>query len=96
MIDAHGLRQVSAEQKKLGRYMFNYLAMMMAISSIFLVLANTPEALGKKTQLWEYLRTVDSGLYHKMKYLSLIHIWWMRCGEAWQTVAAEEEWTNVP
>ena len=48
--------------------MFNYLAMMMAISSIFLTIANTPEALGKKTQLWEYLRTVDAGIYHKMKY----------------------------
>ena len=32
--------------------MFNYLAMMMAISSIFLTIADTPECLGKKTQLW--------------------------------------------
>lgn len=48
--------------------MMSYLAMMMAISSIFLVIENTPESLGKRTQLWEYLRTVDSGLYHKMKY----------------------------
>ena len=68
MIDAHDLRKVAAEHKKLARYMFNYLAMMMAISSIFLTIANTPEALGKKTQLWEYLRTVDAGIYHKMKY----------------------------
>ncbi len=49
---------LTAEQPKLGRYMFNYLAMMMAISSIFLTIADTPECLGKKTQLWEYLRTV--------------------------------------
>ena len=35
---------------------------------LFLVIDGRPEALGKKTQLWEYLRTVDSGLYHKMKY----------------------------
>ena len=68
MIDSHDLRKVAAEHKKLARYMFNYLAMMMAISSIFLTIANTPEALGKKTQLWEYLRTVDAGIYHKMKY----------------------------
>ena len=68
MIDSHDLRVLTAEQPKLGRYMFNYLAMMMAISSIFLVIDGRPEALGKKTQLWEYLRTVDSGLYHKMKY----------------------------
>ena len=68
MIEAHDLRKVAAQHRRLSRYMFNYLAMMMAISSIFLTIANTPEALGKKTQLWEYLRTVDSGLYHKMKY----------------------------
>lgn len=68
MIDSHDLRTVGADHKKLARYMFNYLAMMMAISSIFLVIDGRPEALGKKTQLWEYLRTVDSGLYHKMKY----------------------------
>ena len=61
MIDSHDLRVLTAEQPKLGRYMFNYLAMMMAISSIFLTIADTPE-------LWEYLRTVDTGIYHKMKY----------------------------
>ena len=68
MIGSHDLRQVSAQHKKLGRYMFNYLAMMMAISSIFLIIDKSPEALGKRTQLWEYLRTVDSAVYHKMKY----------------------------
>ena len=68
MIDAHNLNQVRARLPKLGRYMFNYLAMMMTISSIFLIIDGTPEALGKKTQLWEYLRTVDKRLYHRMKY----------------------------
>ncbi len=68
MIQSHDLRQVAAAHKKLGRYMFNYLAMMMAISSIFLIIDSSPEALGKRTQLWEYLRTVDAGIYHKMKY----------------------------
>ena len=48
--------------------MFSYLAMMMSISSTFLTIDGSPEALGKKTQLWEYMRGVDSGLYHKMKY----------------------------
>ena len=68
MMKSHDLRKVCAEHHKLGRYMMSYLAMMMAISSIFLVIEDTPESLGKRTQLWEYLRTVDSGLYHKMKY----------------------------
>ena len=68
MIDSHDLREVATKSRKLARYMFNYLAMMMAISSTFLTIDGSPEALGKKTQLWEYMRKADSGLYHKMKY----------------------------
>ena len=68
MIDAHDLKKIQASLPKLGRYMFNYLAMMMTISSIFLIIDGSPEALGKRTQLWEYLRGVDGRIYHKMKY----------------------------
>jgi glycosyltransferase involved in cell wall biosynthesis len=71
MIGCHDLRQVRTEQKKLGRYMFNYLSMMMTISSLFLIIDGSPAALGKKTELWEYLRTVDVGVFHKMKYRAL-------------------------
>ena len=41
---------------------------MMTISSIFLLIDNSPAALGKKTELWEYLRSVDPALFHKLKY----------------------------
>lgn len=68
MIESHNLHEVMAQCKKLGRYMSSYLSMMMAISSMFLMIANTPESLGERTKLWEYLRTVDSALYHKLKY----------------------------
>ena len=71
MIDSHNLNEVKSKSMKLGKYMFNYLSMMVAISSIFLTMDGTPEALGKKTQLWEYLRTVDSRLYHRMKYAAV-------------------------
>ncbi len=68
MIDSHDLDRIARGQKKLARYMFNYLSMMMSISSIFLILTNTPESLGKRTELWEYLRTVSQRVYHRMKY----------------------------
>ena len=71
MIDAIDLRQVAKKSKKLAKYMYTYLAMMMAISSIFLTMEGSPESLGKKTRLWEYLRTVDRGLYHRMKYFAV-------------------------
>ena len=46
------------------------LAMMMTISSIFLIIDGSPAALGKKTELWEYLRTASPRLFHRMKYRS--------------------------
>ena len=71
MIDSHDLHQVAVQHKKLSRYMFSYLSMMMAISSIFLIIANTPESLGKRTQLWEYLRQKDAGMDRKMRYAAV-------------------------
>ena len=71
MIAAHDLKKVKETSPKLARYMTNYLAMMMTISSVFLNLDNTPEKLGEKTELWEYLRSVDPALHHKLKYRSL-------------------------
>ena len=74
-MDADAAKEPAAEQAeehpKLAAYMFSYLSMMMTISSIFLVMDGSPEKLGQRTELWEYLRTVDSELYHKMKYRSI-------------------------
>ena len=71
MIDAHDLKEVRKVHPKLARYMTNYLSMMMTISSLFLIIDGSPEKLGAKTELWEYLRTVDPKLHHKMKYRAL-------------------------
>ena len=68
MIDAHDLSLIRQSQKRLGRYMFNYLSMMMTISSIFSVIANTPESLGMRTEQWEYLRKKDPALYRRCRY----------------------------
>ena len=66
MIDSHNLKQLYQTQRKLARYMTSYLSMMMTISSIFLIIDGSPAALGKKTELWEYLRTSNPELYHKL------------------------------
>ena len=71
MIAARDLKAVKAAHPKLGRYMTSYLSMMMTISSVFLNIAGTPEALGMKTELWEHLREADPALHHKLKYRSL-------------------------
>ena len=71
MIKARDLKEIKRTQPKLARYMTSYLSMMMTICSIFLNMDGSPEALGKKTELWEFLRTVDPALHHKLKYRAL-------------------------
>ena len=68
MVDAHDVLSIKNSQPKLGRYMLNYLSMMMTISSIFAIIADTPESLGLRTELWEYLRKKNARLYLRLRY----------------------------
>ena len=68
MIASHDVMSIKATQPRLGRYMLNYLSMMMSISSIFSVIANTPQSLGLRTELWEYLRQKNAALYRRCRY----------------------------
>ncbi len=70
MAAAHSFRDLPGGSRKLSRYMFNYLAMMMAISSIFSILAGSEKALREKERLWEYIRSLDPSLYRALKYRS--------------------------
>ena len=54
MIEDHSLRNV--ENSMLRRYMSQYLAMMMTVSSAFLIKIGTPEALADKDELWNFLK----------------------------------------
>ena len=67
MIQAHDVLAIKASQPKLGRYMLNHLSMMMTISSIFAIIADTPEALGMRTELWEFLRRNNPALYRRCR-----------------------------
>ena len=49
-------------------YMLNYFSMMMAISSIFLTLDGSKEALAKRRQLWDDLKAHDGHLYRRCRF----------------------------
>ena len=68
MIDAVDLYALPESQKKLRAYMFNYLSLMMAISSVFLTMDGRPEAFEKKTELWQYLKNHDERVYNKCRH----------------------------
>ncbi|MBQ6734164.1 MAG: glycosyltransferase family 2 protein [Lachnospiraceae bacterium] len=56
-----------ASEKKRFRYMFNYLEIIMAVSSVMLWKSGTEENLGKKKDLWTYLRKKNHRLFLKMR-----------------------------
>lgn len=65
MIDSVRLNEV--ENKKLQRYMENYLSMMMCICSIFLRMENTESAEKKRQEIWDYLEKSDKAVYKRVR-----------------------------
>ena len=66
MISMYELRMISS--KKLRKYMVNYLAIMMTVSSILCIRSKKPENLTKKKELWSYLKRKDYKTYMKIRY----------------------------
>jgi len=66
MISMYELRMV--ESKKLRKYMINYLAIMMTVSSILCIRSKVNENLKKKKELWVYLKKKDYRTYVKIRY----------------------------
>lgn len=55
------------KNKRLYQYMRNYLEIIMTVSSVLLIRSGTEENLGKKKELWKYLKLKDRQLYHWMR-----------------------------
>lgn len=66
MIEMYELRMITS--KKLRKYMLNYLAIMMTVSSILCIRSKKPENLVKKKELWAYLKKKDYKTYVKIRY----------------------------
>ena len=66
MIDAYDLMTIP--ERKLRKYMYNYLEIIMTISSAVCIQGGTEEHLAKKDELWNYLHRQDAGLYRRMRH----------------------------
>lgn len=66
MISMYELKMIAS--KKLRKYMINYLAIMMTVSSILCIRSKKPENLEKKRELWGYLKKRDYRTYLKIRY----------------------------
>lgn len=65
------LEEVKEKYPKLAVYMCRNISIMMAISSIHLLLIRDREAIDKRRRLWEDIREEDRRLYYRLKYATL-------------------------
>lgn len=66
MVDSFDMEAIKS--KKCRNYMINYLKIMMEVSSIMLILAETDEAFEKKKELWKYVKNQNRKLFRKLRY----------------------------
>ena len=65
MIDQYDLWKIS--NKRLRKYMFNYLEIITVVSTIMLIRSGTEENLNKKRELWKYIKDKDIRLFHHLR-----------------------------
>lgn len=54
--------------KRLRRYMFNYLEIITVISTVLCLRSGTEENLEKKRELWKYIKERDIRLFHRLRH----------------------------
>ena len=69
--DCVDLERVKHKSRKLSRYMLRNISIMMSISSIYLCMIGTAEALRKRSALWEYVKKKDVLLYRRLRFTTL-------------------------
>lgn len=65
------LGEVKEKTPKLAAYMYRNISIMMAISSIHLLLIGTEEAYEKREKLWREIKKENKGMYYRLRYTTL-------------------------
>ena len=65
------MRKCRANSMKLESYQVRFLSIMMTICSIYLLKIGTPDALKKRSRLWDDLKSFDPVLYYRLRCTTL-------------------------
>ena len=65
MVDSYDLWKL--QDRKLRKYMFNYLEIITVVSTVMLIRSGTEENLEKKRELWNYIKQKDLRLFHHLR-----------------------------
>ena len=55
------------ENKQLYRYLYNYVEIITAVSTVMCIIDGSDELLQKRDDLWKYIKTADEKLYKKLR-----------------------------
>ena len=66
MIDYFSTAEVA--DQRLYKYMFQYMDMMMCVSSVMAILSKDEEKMEQKAELWQYLKDASPELYRKLRW----------------------------
>ena len=64
-VDSYDLWKL--QDRKLRKYMFNYLEIITVVSTVMLIRSGTEENLEKKRELWNYIKQKDLRLFHHLR-----------------------------
>ncbi|MBQ7507638.1 MAG: glycosyltransferase family 2 protein [Lachnospiraceae bacterium] len=65
MLDS--INPLTIHERKLRRYLFNYLEIVTTVSTVMCLRGGTEEFLEKKRELWGYIREKDLRLFHRLR-----------------------------
>jgi len=68
----HSYELSTFRDKKMAAYMYQYLGIIMTVSSILLVRSGTPEHLEAKKKLWEELKEHDPKMYNRLRWRTFL------------------------
>ena len=65
MVEDYDLWRI--QNRRLRKYMFNYLEIITVVSTVLLLRSGTEENLAKKRELWKYIKDYDIRLFHRLR-----------------------------
>ena len=65
MIEDYDLWKI--QNRRLRKYMFNFLEIITVVSTVLLLRSGTEENLQKKRELWKYIKDYDIRLFHQLR-----------------------------
>jgi len=58
----------SIDNKQLYRYLYNYVEIITAVSTVMCIIDGSDELLQKRADLWNYIKETDEKLYKKLRH----------------------------